>query len=195
VALAGSLREGHKAVHRRAVVEVYQRARAQLAGTWSLDQGDSFGDLDTFVFAHTDASYSPADAAGRANQLAAAAEAELHASEEAALDKFVIGRLPAAIGKAWQALLDWRTIVNAKMKTAGASSGVGVQVRIEPALNDMSAAVRTTYDLACRSAAADRTPEQKAQLAGRSNPLSPALTGTRCWRKSPPPWTCATGCT
>ena len=177
VALAGSLTEGHKAVHRRAVADVYQRARAQLAGTWNLDQSESFGDLDTFVFAHTDASYSPAAAAARANQLAAAAERELNASEEAALDDFVILRLPAAIGKAWQALLDWRTIVNAKMKTAAASSGVGVQVRIEPALNDMSAAVRTVYDLACRAGVADRSPEQKALLGKALQSLIAAADG------------------
>lgn len=164
VALVGALTQGRRPVLRRAVADVYQRARAQLAGTWTLDQGESFGDLDTFVFAHTAAAYSPAAAAFRADQLAAAAERELNASEEAALDDFVVLRLPAAIGNAWQALMEWRTTVNAKMRTAAASSGVGVQVKIEPALNDMSAAVRTVYDLACRAGAADRTPAQKAML-------------------------------
>jgi Putative exonuclease SbcCD, C subunit len=176
-ALARTLTGAHKAVHRRAVADVYQRARAQLAGTWSLDQGDSFGDLDTFVFAHTDASYSPAAAAARANQIAAAAEEELSASEERALDKFVVLRLPAGLGTAWHALLDWRSTVNEKMKTAAASSGVGVQVKIEPALNEMSAAVRTVYDLACRSDAADRTPEQKAQLGKALQSLISAAEG------------------
>jgi hypothetical protein len=46
------------------------------------------------------------------------------------------------------------------MKSASASSGVGVQVEIHPA-RDMSPAVRTVYELSCRVADADRSDEQR----------------------------------
>jgi hypothetical protein len=75
------------------------------------------------------------------------AHSALASAEERALREFVIGRLRRAIGLAWHRLFDWNQQVNRKMRTAAASSGVGVQVRIG-VRDDLSAATRTVYELA-----------------------------------------------
>jgi energy-coupling factor transporter ATP-binding protein EcfA2 len=92
------------------------------------------------------------------------AERALAASEERALRDFVIGRLPAAIGTAWTRLHDWINDVNRKMKSASASSGVGVQVRT-PVSTELAAHERVVYELSCKVSDATRTADQQRDLA------------------------------
>ena len=133
---------GRRTYARKTVRERYDTVRAELAGTWALDPGDSHGELDTYVLPHQDQSYAPHAAAERARTLQERAHRALAAAEERALREFVIGRLPRAIGLDWQWLLDWNRQVNRKMRAAAASSGVGVQVRIG-VRDDLSPATRT----------------------------------------------------
>lgn len=149
---------------RKTVRERYDQARAALAGTWALDPGDSCGELDTYALVHQDQTYTPHGAAQQARALRDRAHNALATAEERALREFVIGRLPRAIGVAWQSQKDWTSQVNRKMRTAAASSGVGVQVRIG-VRDDLSPAVRTVYEMACKIADAARSPAQQAQIS------------------------------
>jgi SbcC/RAD50-like, Walker B motif len=167
---------GRRTNARKTVRERYDNARALLAGTWALDPGDSYGELDTYVLTHQDQPYTPHAAALRAQALKERAQNALAAAEEKALREFVIGRLPRAIGLAWQRLFDWNHQVNRKMKIAAASSGVGVQVRIA-VRDDLSAATRTVYELACRIADADRLPSQQEQVGQALQSLIGAADG------------------
>jgi SbcC/RAD50-like, Walker B motif len=154
---------GRRGNARKTVRERYDSARAELAGAWALDPGDSHGELDTYVLTHDDQAYTPHAAAHHGRALKDRASSALAAAEERALREFVIGRLPRAIGVAWQRLVDWNRQVNRKMRTAAASSGVGVQVRVKPK-DDLSAATRTVYELACRIGDADRLPAQQEEV-------------------------------
>jgi hypothetical protein len=91
------------------------------------------------------------------------AEQALAVSEEKALREFIIGRLLGAIGTAWTRLRDWVTEVNRKMRTAAASSGVGVQVRVT-LRDDLSHAAHTVHRLSCLVSDADRTDDQKNEV-------------------------------
>ncbi|SNR86109.1 SbcC/MukB-like Walker B domain-containing protein [Blastococcus mobilis] len=166
---------GRSSAARKTLRERYDVARTRLAGLWTLDPGDD-DRLDTFVLTHTDAVYTPPQAARHAHSLADRAEAALAAAEETALRDFVIGRLPSAIGVAWTRQRDWVDDVNRKMKTAAASSGVGVQVRVT-LRDDLPAASRTVHELSCRVADADRTPEQKQQVGDALQALIAAADG------------------
>ncbi|MGH3901423.1 MAG: SbcC/MukB-like Walker B domain-containing protein [Pseudonocardiaceae bacterium] len=146
---------GRRTNARKTVRERYDQARADLAGTWALEPGNSYDELDTYVLTHEDQTYTPYGAAARARALKDRAESALAAAEESALRDFVIGRLPSAIGVAWQRLHDWNTLVNRKMRTATASSGVGVQVRVR-LRDDLSPAARVAYTLSCTMSDADR---------------------------------------
>ncbi|MEO3809820.1 SbcC/MukB-like Walker B domain-containing protein [Sphaerisporangium sp. B11E5] len=157
---------GRRTYSRKTLRERYDSARAALAGIWTLDPADSYGQLDTFVLTHDDMSFTPVSASRRAQELKAKAQAALDAAEESALRDFVVGRLPSAIGTAWTRMHDWADDVNRKMRSAAASSGVAVQVRVRLS-DDLSPAVRTVYELACKVADADRTPEQKT-LVGQA---------------------------
>lgn len=154
----------------------YDATRAGLAGTWTLDPGDTHGGLDTFVLTHDSHAFTPPAAARRAEQLRERARAALDAAEESALRDFVIGRLPSAVGTAWTRLHDWVADVNVKIRSAEASSGVGVRVRarLRP---DLPAAVQTVHDLACRVSDADRTTEQKQQIGDALRRLIAAADG------------------
>lgn len=154
---------GRRTNARKTLRERYDVARAALAGIWALEPGDSYGELDTFVLTHKDQAYTPHAAAIRARTLKERAEAALAAAEEAALRDFVVGRLPGAIGVAWQRLHDWNKLVNRKMRTAAASSGVGVQVRVQ-LLKDLSTAVQTVHELSCRMSDVDRGPQEQQQV-------------------------------
>ncbi|MGR7027241.1 SbcC/MukB-like Walker B domain-containing protein [Geodermatophilus sp. URMC 62] len=162
-------------VARKTLRERYDTARTSLAGLWTLDPGDD-DRLDTFVLTHTDTAYTPVQAARHAKGLADRAAAELAAAEETALDDFVIGRLPSAIGVAWTRQRDWVDDVNRKMRAASASSGVGVQVKVT-LRDDLPPASRTVYELSCRIADADRTPEQKQQVGEALQALIAAAEG------------------
>jgi hypothetical protein len=155
--------QGRRTLTVRTVLEKADEVRAKLAGIWSLDPGDSHGELITFVLRYRDGAYTPTDAAAHAQRLRQRAEAALQVSEEKALREFVIGRLPNAIGTAWTRLHDWQLQVNRKMQSAAASSGVSVQVRI-PLRDDLPPACRDVYELSCRLSSAQRTPEQHQQL-------------------------------
>ncbi|MBB5891415.1 SbcC/MukB-like Walker B domain-containing protein [Kutzneria kofuensis] len=170
-ALAGRRTYGRKTLRER-----YDTARAALAGMWTLDPADSYADLDTFVLTHDDVPFTPIAAARRAQELKAKAQAALDAAEESALRDFVVGRLPSAIGTAWTRLHDWADDVNRKMRSAAASSGVGVQVRVR-LVDDLSPAARTVYELACKVADADRTREQKAMVGQALQQLIAAADG------------------
>jgi hypothetical protein len=167
---------GRRTNARKTVRERYDLARATLAGIWVLEPGDSHGELDTYVLTHKDQTYTPHAAAKYARTLKERAEAALAAAEEAALRDFVIGRLPSAIGVAWQRLQDWNKLVNRKMRTASASSGVGVQVRIH-LLKDLSKAVETVHELSCKMSEAGRGPEEQQRVGQALQALITAAAG------------------
>lgn len=160
--------------------EHYDEVRAELAQTWTIARSDpptGLDELETFVLTHTETQYDPPHATARAQALAARAKNALDAAEEAALRDFVIGRLPSAIGTAWTALTDWKTSVNAKMRAAQASSGVGVQVHIA-LRDDLDPATRTVYELSCKVGDAVRTEEQKTLVGQALQALLSAADGS-----------------
>ena len=167
---------GKKTMTKRTVRERADTARAQLAGVWSLDPGEDHGDLLTYVLTHRDAAYTPTQAAVHATTLKRRAEQALAVSEEKALREFIIGRLPGAIGTAWTRLRDWVTEVNRKMRTAAASSGVGVQVRVT-LRDDLSHAAHTVHRLSCLVSDADRTDDQKNEVGAALQALLAAAYG------------------
>lgn len=168
--------QGRKTVARKTVRERADAVRTRLAGVWAVDPGDDHGDLLTYVLTHRDSIYTPPQAATHAQMLERGAAAALAAKDERALRDFVIGRLPTAISTAWTRLHDWSSEVNRKMRSAAASSGVGVQVRI-PLRDDLAAATREVYELACKIADVDRTPEQQRRLADALGALLTAADG------------------
>ena len=176
LAQAAALLSGHRAVGRKLLNERYDQARAQLAGTWTLDHAEAVGELSTYVLIYRDETFTPAAAARHAQKIAEQAEAALREAEEAALRDFIIGRLPSAIGVAWQRILDWKDQVNDKMKDATASSGVGVQVAIKPAA-EITAAMKTVYTLCCKTSDADRTAEQAREVGTALRSLIDAAEG------------------
>ncbi len=177
--LADTLLTGRH-THRRAfVADRADQARAALARSWILaraDAGPGLDELDTFVLTHAEQTYTPAQAAARAREIADRAARKLAAAEQTALTDFVVGRLPNAIGAAWTRLQDWRSDVNRKMRSASASSGVGVQVQIS-LRDDLSVPEQTVYELSCTVAAADRTDEQKAAVGEALQALLHAADG------------------
>lgn len=173
--IAAKLR-GRKTITKKTVRERADAARAKLAGIWALDPGDDHGELLTYVITHRDATYTPTEAAAYAQMLKTRAEQALAASEERALREFVIGRLPGAISTAWTRLKDWNLEVNRKMRSAAASSGVGVQVQI-PLRGDLAPAERTVYELSCKVSDAERTPGQQRQLGEALRALIEAAEG------------------
>jgi hypothetical protein len=174
--VVGAALEGRRTSERNALRTRYDQARAALAGVWALDPAESHGALDTFVLTHDDVAYSPPAAERRAAELKDRARAALDAAEESALRDFVVGRLPSAIGTAWVRLHDWTRDVNSKMRSARASSGVGVQVRARLA-EGLSPAVRTVHELACKVADADRSREQQTQVGAALQQLIAAAPG------------------
>jgi hypothetical protein len=160
--VAAKLRS-RKTMTMKTVRERADEARAKLAGVWSIDPGDDHGELLTYVLTHRDAAHTPIEAATYAEKLKKRAEQALAAKEERALREFVIGRLPGAISTAWTRLHDWIDQVNRKMRSAAASSGVGVQVRA-PLREDLAPAQREVYELSCKVSSAERTPEQQRRL-------------------------------
>lgn len=150
---------------RKTLTERYDIAKAELAQTWTLVFGeapDGIG-VEMFELTHDEHRYDPAGAAMKAGELARRAEEALAEAEAEALQRFVIGKLPTSIGLAWQQLQDWKREVNAKMRSAQASSGVGIQVRVTPR-DDLDPAARTVFELACRLGDAARTEEQRQQV-------------------------------
>lgn len=178
VAMTGSALQGRVRVPRRTLQERYDAARALLAagGAWTLDRGDIVAGLDLFALSHDGFAYDPAAAAAHAARMRDRARDALAAEEERALRDFVIGRLPAAVGLAWQRLHDWVNLVNRRMRSASASSGVLVQVRAE-LLDDLSPAQRSVYDLSCKVSDATRTREQRDQVGAALTQLIAAATG------------------
>lgn len=172
----GAKLKGRRRLTVKTVLERADAAKATLSGVWSIDHGESHGDLLMFVLTYRDAAYDPVEAALYAEKLKARAEAALAASEERALREFVMGRLPSAISNAWQTLQDWVIDVNKKMRSAEASSGVGVQVRI-PLRDDLPPAVRDVYQLSFKVSAAERTPEQQKRLSEALHALLSAAPG------------------
>lgn len=177
--LLGQLREaltGRKTTVRRTLLTGYDEARAKLAGTWALDNAEPLGDLLSYSLTRRDTVYTAPQAAQRAEHLAHEAEQALAAAEEQALGEFIIGRLPNAISTAWTQLHDWVKEVNKKMRSATASSGVGVQVRVHPS-DDMSPSARRVYELACRTSLALRSDEENAELGRALQTLIDAADG------------------
>lgn len=168
--------QGRKTLTIRTVLERADATKTKLAGVWSLDPGENFRELLTFVLTYRDGTYTPIEAALHAQKLKTRAEQALAASEERALREFVIGRLPNAVGTAWTRLHDWVIEVNRKMQSAAASSGVGVQVRI-PVRQDLAPASRDVYELSCKVSSAERTPEQQRRLGEALHSLLTAAPG------------------
>jgi hypothetical protein len=162
---------------KRKVAETYEFARAELAGVWAVDRTDGYGDkLDTYQCSYDGEALTPLTAAKRARELAERASDRLHEAEETALRDFIVGRLPAAIGAAWVEQRDWVKDVNRKMKSASASSGVGVQVSTT-LREDMTVTQRTVYRLACQKSAATRTLDEDKELAEALKSLLAAAYG------------------
>jgi hypothetical protein len=161
---------GRRTLTTKTVFERADAVRARLAGVWSLDLRDDQAGLLQFQLTHRDESFTPMEAAIRAEKLRQRAEKALAASEEHALRDFVIGRLPNAIATAWVRLQDWVDEVNRKMRSAAASSGVGVQVRI-PLRDDLPPAVQEVYQLSCKVSGAERSAEQQQRLGAALNGL------------------------
>ncbi len=160
----------------RSVRDRYDEARAKLAGSWVLANGDPHGELLTYQFSYKDDSFTPARAAAHATALAARAEASLAEVEEKALGEFVVGMLPSAIRTGYVKVRDWTKNVNTKMRSAAASSQLNVQVRVNIA-NDLPEHVRTVYDLACHVFDGDRTPDQERALGSALQALINAADG------------------
>ena len=104
-------------------------APAALAGIWNIDPGDDYPELESYVLTHRDIAYTPTSAHRHAAVLAAGAEAALKEAEASALRDFVVGKLPKAISRGWETMMDWRREVNDKMRNARASSGVSGPTR------------------------------------------------------------------
>lgn len=151
---------------RRTLRERADEVRARLAGVWSVDPGVDHPELDTYSLTHGTTSHTPVAAADHAQLLATKAEEALRAADDAALENFVIGRLPAAIAEAWTALHDWVRDVNRKMGSATASSGVGVTVHVS-VRDDLPPVARAVYELVCKSGAALRDNDARSE-AGRA---------------------------
>jgi len=165
-----------KAYTSRTVRDRYDEARARLAGSWVLANGDPFGELLTYQFNFQDDSFTPTRAATHATALAERAEAALAVAEEKALRDFVVGMLPSAIRTGWVRMFDWTREVNAKMRSASASSQLSVQVRISVA-DDMSEHARTVYELACKVFDGDRSAEQDLAIGHALQALIGAAEG------------------
>lgn len=163
--LAATL-DGRPASAKRTLRERADETKARFAGVWSIDPGVDHPELDTYLLTHGSTSFTPIAAAAHARLLATRAEAALRAADEAALQDFVIGRLPAAVAQAWTRLHDWVKEVNTKMRAASASSGVGVAVRVS-VRDELPPPVRAVYDLVCASGDALRDPSARAE-AGRA---------------------------
>lgn len=169
--LAGKATSG-----RRALRTLFDETRSKLAGVWAFDPGPDHPELSTFVLTHGIASYPPVAAAAHAAEVAAKAERALRAADETALREFVIGRLPAAIAEAWTRLFDWSRDVNAKMKTASASSGVGVAVKIT-ARKGLPPVTQTVYELVCGTGDALRNAQARTKAGQALNQLIHAADG------------------
>lgn len=172
----GQALSGRKTTARRTMLAGYDDVRARLAGTWALDNAELVGDLQTYALTHRDAQYTPPQAARRAEHLALQAQQALASAEEQALRDFIIGRLPVAISTAWTHLHSWVNEVNKKMRSATASSGVGVQVRVSLS-DDMSPAARRVYELCCKTSLALRTDADNAELGAALQSLMDAADG------------------
>ncbi|WP_243847300.1 SbcC/MukB-like Walker B domain-containing protein [Microbacterium ulmi] len=162
---AHALLDRRQTFTRKTLNERYDSAKAELAQTWMLQFGDAPADIgvEMFDLTHDEHGYDPAAAAAKAGDLARRAKEALDDAEADALQRFVVGQLPAAIGHAWHQLQDWVHEVNAKMRSAKASSGVGVRVRITPR-DDLDPAAQTVFELACKLSDAARTDEQRQQV-------------------------------
>jgi hypothetical protein len=165
-----------KSYTKKTLRDRYDEVRARLAGSWDLGSGDPLGELDTYVLAYGEDSYTPPRAAAHATALANSAEAALAAAEEKALRDFVVGLLPAAIRAGWVRMHDWKNQVNRKMRAAAASSRLSVQVRITLA-DALPEHTRTVYELACNVFEADRTAEQDAAVGRALQALINAADG------------------
>jgi hypothetical protein len=175
VALVGQALAERRPVTRRALRERYDTCRAELAGLWTLDPGDTLHDLETYALTHDGTTYAPPAAAETGRRLRDRAQAALNKAEESALRDFVIGRLPLAIGTAWVSIEDWIKDVNRKMQKAAASSGVGVRIS-KTLVKDLSAAELTVYRLACKESTL--TAAQQSEVGEALQALVTAADGT-----------------
>ncbi|MEU8645055.1 SbcC/MukB-like Walker B domain-containing protein [Streptomyces sp. NPDC048674] len=106
---------------------------------------------------------SPHAAAAMAAERRAEAERVYSRADENALEKFILGQIPAAVGTAWVELQDWVAEVNEQMKLAAASSGVGVQISLA-LRRDLSPSLVTIHHLTCEKSDAERTPEEQRRI-------------------------------
>ncbi|MCX4451592.1 SbcC/MukB-like Walker B domain-containing protein [Streptomyces sp. NBC_01789] len=128
---------------------------------WQLTHGQGPGGLPVHqVMLTGSTAMSPPAAAREATARLHAAQAAYNTAEDEALQTFVLGRIPTAIGNAWVELNDWVNNINEQMKLARASSGLLVQlkVRLSP---DLTPARARIYHLTCEIGDAERTPEQQ----------------------------------
>lgn len=176
LAAVTSATAGKDTYAKRTVREREEIARAALAGIWNIDPGDDYPELESYVLTHRDIAYTPTSAHRHAAVLAAGAEAALKEAEASALRDFVVGKLPKAISRGWETMMDWRREVNDKMRNARASSGVSVQVKLS-VRTDLSAHARTVYELLCKTADGQRLPEARAQVGTALQALIAAAEG------------------
>lgn len=158
----------------------FDRVAGEVRGRWTLDSAVAFNHEDASLFtyrcAHDGGLMEPLQAASVATELAETAHQLLNDKEDEALRDFILDRLPRAIGTAWHRMTDWIDMVNKKMNTVSASSGVGVRIKYQ-LRDDLSPVQRTIYALACQKSAASRTTEESEQLAQAIRTLLDATDG------------------
>ncbi|WP_330481494.1 SbcC/MukB-like Walker B domain-containing protein [Streptomyces sp. NBC_00724] len=130
---------------------------------WSLGYGPAPEPMPAHQLAFAGRRFSPPAAAEEAAIRRDQALAAYNAADAQTLQRFVLGRIPAAISTAWVELQDWVRDINAQMSLAAASSGVGVRIDVS-VRKDLSPAVATIHELTCKVADADRTPEQQQRI-------------------------------
>ncbi|GCD19278.1 hypothetical protein CTKZ_08400 [Cellulomonas algicola] len=139
-------------------------ARAALQGTWQIDNSEDHG-VETYVVTFDSHPYTPHQAATLAMQRRERAQRAVNEQEREALETFVLGTLPKAISVAWTTMRDWVNDVNKMMARTTASSGVGVQIRVDIKDHDvLGDAVWTVYQLACRKSVHERTDQESETL-------------------------------
>jgi hypothetical protein len=130
---------------------------------WHLGHGPAPERMPTHQLSLAGRRMSPHAAAQMAAAHRAQAQQAYSAADENALENFILGRIPAAIGTAWVDLHDWAGEVNEQMGLTAASSGVGVQLKLA-LRRDLPPSLATIHHLTCEKGDAERSPEEQRRI-------------------------------
>ncbi|MCX4581187.1 hypothetical protein OHB41_50470 [Streptomyces sp. NBC_01571] len=130
---------------------------------WHLGHGLALERMPSHRLSLAGRRMSPHAAAGMAAERRAEAERAYSQADENALENFILGQIPAAVGTAWVDLQDWVGEINEQMKLAAASSGVGVQISLV-LRKDLPPSLATIHHLTCEKGDAERTPEEQRRI-------------------------------